>query len=251
MEELSANLIEISQRITENAKNATLASQLSLETGTSVQESNVHMEELMLAMSEISSVSNEISRIIKTIDDIAFQTNILALNAAVEAARAGASGKGFDVVEDEVRNLAGKCAAAEKQTTELIESAVNAVDNGLKHTEATAESLEEVITKAETVDKTIQQIAKTSEEQSEAITQITTGVGQISSVVQTNSATAEESAAASEELSGQAQVLKNLVDNFKLKDIAALPPSPAAMLETKRKETASFPIASRTGLEKY
>ncbi|MGC4019544.1 MAG: methyl-accepting chemotaxis protein [Muricomes sp.] len=218
VEELSATLLEISQRIEENAKNAVLASQLSDETGKDIDESNKHMDILMTSMTEIAGTSAEIGKIIKTIDDIAFQTNILALNAAVEAARAGAAGKGFAVVADEVRSLAAKCAEAAKNTTGLIEGAISAIENGTKHASDTAESLKTVVTKSETVDKTIQEIAKASEEQSQAISQITAGVEQISAVVQTNSATAEESAAASEELSGQAEMLKNLVGRFQLRE---------------------------------
>lgn len=216
IEELSATLYEISQNTEKNAENAMLAIQLSHEAGESARKSNLHMDELLSAMSKITSTSTEISKIIKTIDDIAFQTNILALNAAVEAARAGLAGKGFAVVADEVRNLAGKCAEAAKNTTVLIESAIEAAENGKKRAVDTADSLQGVVDKTDTVDSTIKQIAVASEKQSNAMTQITAGIEQISSVVQTNSATAEESAAASEELSGQAQILKDLVSGFSL-----------------------------------
>jgi len=218
VEELSATLLEISQNIGETAENATLASRLSNESGAGVKESNGHMEALMSAMEEIAGASSEIGKIIKTIDDIAFQTNILALNAAVEAARAGEAGKGFAVVADEVRSLAGKCAEAAKSTTGLIEGAIHAVENGTKHASQTAASLRAVVKKTETVDEAVQHIAKASEEQSQAIAQITTGVEQISAVVQTNSATAEESAAASEELSGQAELMRDLVGRFRLRE---------------------------------
>lgn len=218
VEELSATLSQISRRIEENAQNAMLASSLSQEAGTDVQESNAHMEVLLAAMEDISKVSTEIGNIIKTIDDIAFQTNILALNAAVEAARAGDAGKGFAVVADEVRSLAGKCAEAAKNTTGLISSTISAVENGTKHAEETAQSLRSVVTRTGMVDSTIRQIAESSEEQSRAMAQITDGIEQISSVVQNNSATAEESAASSEELSGQAQMLKSLVNKFQLRD---------------------------------
>lgn len=218
VEELSAAIQEISLRVKENAENAVAASRLSGEAGAGVAESNGHMETLMSAMKEIADASNEIGKIIKTINDIAFQTNILALNAAVEAARAGEAGKGFAVVADEVRNLAGKCAEAAKNTTGLIESAISAVSNGTKHAAETEGSLQDVVEKSRVVDETIQHIADASEAQAQAITQITAGVGQISAVVQTNSATAEESAAASEELSGQAQMLKDLVGHFQLRE---------------------------------
>jgi len=217
IEELTATLAEISQRIGENAESAAHAHQLANESGINVKESNAHMEYLMKAMNQITETSTEIEKIIKTIDDIAFQTNILALNAAIEAARAGEAGKGFVVVADEVRHLAAKCAEAAKDTTDLIKDSINAVENGMKHAVDTAHSLELVVAKTETVDETILKIAKASEEQSYSITQLTIGVEEISAVVQTNSATAEESAAASEELSGQAFIMKNLVGKFRLR----------------------------------
>ncbi len=218
VEELTSTITEISERIKNNADNARQASRLSEESGEEVAQSNQQMQQLMKAMEEITNTSQEIGKIIRTIDDIAFQTNILALNAAVEAARAGEAGKGFSVVADEVRNLAGKSAEAAKNTTALIESAVEAIEKGRLLADQAAGSLLEVVDTSKSVDERIRQIAKASEEESYAVTQIAAGLEQISSVVQTNSATSEESAAASEELSGQAQMLKSLVNRFKLRD---------------------------------
>ncbi|MEA5136212.1 MAG: methyl-accepting chemotaxis protein [Candidatus Fimivivens sp.] len=218
IQQLSASISEISDNIRKNAENAQSANNLSNETRLEVETGSDHMRKMVEAMDDISNSSNQIGKIIKTIDDIAFQTNILALNAAVEAARAGEAGKGFAVVADEVRNLAGKAAAAAKNTTVLIEGAVSAVENGTRIADETAKSLGIIVSKVTAVSNNINDIATTSERQAEAITQVTLGVEQISAVVQTNSATAEESAAASEELSGQAQILKDLVGDFKLRE---------------------------------
>lgn len=217
IEELAATITEISQQVKDNAGNAKSASERADMTGREAVESNRKMQELISAMGEISSSSQEIGKVIKTIEDIAFQTNILALNAAVEAARAGSAGKGFAVVADEVRNLAGKSAAAAKGTTALIEGAVKAVENGTRLVDDTAASLAAMVGGTQEVASLVDKISAASADQAGSIEQVTQGIDQISAVVQTNSATAEESAAASEELSGQAQLLKALVSKFKLK----------------------------------
>ena len=217
VEELAATINEISGNVKANAENAREASRKAAQVKDQAGESSRRMQEMLSAMTDISSSSGEIGKIIKTIEDIAFQTNILALNAAVEAARAGAAGKGFAVVADEVRNLAGKSADASKNTSALIEGSLHAVDRGTRIANETADALNQVVDGVQSVTVTIDNISRASDDQAVSIGQVTQGIDQISSVVQTNSATAEESAAASEELSGQAQILKNLVGQFRLK----------------------------------
>lgn len=229
VEELAATINDISSQIKNNANNAMQAREKANIVGGQMTESNQQMQDMVSAMSEISVCSNEIGKIIKTIEDIAFQTNILALNAAVEAARAGAAGKGFAVVADEVRNLASKSAEASKNTAVLIENSIKAVGHGTSIADETAKSLLMAVEGVKEVTAFMDQISTATETQAESISQVTQGVDQISSVVQTNSATSEESAAASEELSGQAQIMKELIAKFNLrnqfKEIAAYQPS--------------------------
>lgn len=216
IEELSATIAEISANVKNNAQHATEASTNVNNVRSEINICNQHMVDMIAAMSQINDSSNEIQKIIKAIEDIAFQTNILALNAAVEAARAGSAGKGFAVVADEVRNLASKSSKAAKNTTDLIENSMKQVENGSKIADETAQSLLRVVESTKAVAYTVDQISEASIHQADAISQVTIGVEQIASVVQTNSATAEENAAASEELSGQAQTMKVLVGKFKL-----------------------------------
>lgn len=216
IEQLTATVENISVQIRENADNTVNANALAQQVYKEVGESNKQMDEMSHAMEEIRVSSQEIGKIIKTIEDIAFQTNILALNAAVEAARAGEAGKGFAVVADEVRNLASKSAEASKSTAQLIDNAVTAVNNGAQIADSTAASLKTVGNTTQEVVETVNRIARASEKQAAAVEDVTARVEQISGVVQANSATAEESAAASEELSSQATVLRNLVNRFTL-----------------------------------
>lgn len=216
VEELAATITEISKHVKNNAEHANEANTNVNYVHSEIQVSNDRMNAMVKAMSQINDSSAQIGKIIKTVEDIAFRTNILALNAAVEAARAGAAGKGFAVVANEVRNLASKSAQAAKDTNLLIADSVAQVENGTKIADEAAKSLLRVVESAKAVTDTIQKISAASVRQSEAIAQVTIGVDQISGVVQTNSATAEQSAAASEELSAQAQALNSLVKQFRL-----------------------------------
>ena len=223
--ELAATISGISHAVDETAAHAQSAKEDNQASHDEIEICSRHMADLMGAMKAIEGKSLEISKVIKTIEDIAFQTNILALNAAVEAARAGAAGKGFAVVADEVRNLATKSQEASKSTSILIEETVKAVNEGSRISVETDESLKEVVIRAQKVMDAVTRISQATDSQSKDVQQVSIGIDQISSVVQTNSATAEQSAAASEELSGQANVLKDLVGRFTLRTEGA----PAAL----------------------
>ena len=216
VQQLAARISEISNQIKDTADSAQKVREQTHHAGEGVSVCNAQMKEMMEAMDKIHSSSEEIGKINKTIEDIAFQTNILALNAAVEAARAGAAGKGFAVVADEVRNLASKSAEAAKNTSLLITHSTEAVKTGTEIAKHTADALSDVVENIQSMVGSIDQISTVSNEQSEAVLQVNEGVSQISMVVQTNSATAEESAAASEELSAEAANLKRLVEQFTL-----------------------------------
>lgn len=216
VEELAATIEKISTQIEQNAQNAVQANSHTTAVAEEAREGDKRMHEMLSAMEEIRASSQHIANVIKTIEDIAFQTNILALNAAIEAARAGAAGKGFSVVADEVKNLAAKSAEASKSTVEMITESLSSVEKGVKIAEDTAQSLSGVLNGVQEVSLKVEEIAAASSNQAQAAANVAQGIDQIASVVQTNSATAQQDAAACEELSSQAQMLKGLVEQFRL-----------------------------------
>ncbi len=216
VQELAARISMISEEVKNTATGALDVRSQTHQTGEEVFLCNRKMQNLVEAMEKIQASSEEIEKILKTIDDIAFQTNILALNAAVEAARAGSAGKGFAVVAEEVRGLAGKSAEAAKNTSELIAHSKEAVHIGTEIAQNTADVLIGVVNSIQSVVDAIDHIAIISNEQSESVEQVSEGINQISAVVQNNSATAEQGAAASEQLSAEAAGLKELVNQFTL-----------------------------------
>lgn len=218
VQELAARINLISDQVKDTASGALDVRKQTHHAGEEVSLCNDQMQRLMEAMDKIQNSSYEIEKILKTIDDIAFQTNILSLNAAVEAARAGEAGKGFAVVAEEVRSLASKSSEAAKNTSTLIERSTEAVDAGTEIAKNTADILQKVVSSIQSVVSSIDNIATVSNDQSEAVWQVSEGINQISVVVQSNSSTAQEGAAASEQLSAEAAGLKHLVDQFQFAD---------------------------------
>ncbi len=216
VEELATQVTEISSQAKHTAGNALDVREQTHQAGEEVSQCNRQMQKLMDSMDKIQNCSNEIGKILKTIEDIAFQTNILALNAAVEAARAGSAGKGFAVVAEEVRSLAGKSAEASRNTSVLIHRSSDAVNEGSVIARETANILSEVVDSIQSVVEAIDGIANIANEQSDAVWQVSEGINQISTVVQSNSSTAQEGASASEQLSTEAAGLKQLVEQFRL-----------------------------------
>ncbi|QHI71191.1 methyl-accepting chemotaxis protein [Aminipila terrae] len=218
-EELSAAIEQMEIQIELTSQNAQAANLLTEEVGAGLIESDKNMKDMLDSIAEIYDKSKEVIKIIKTIDDIAFQTNVLSLNAAVEAARAGTAGKGFSVVAEEVRRLARQSAEAAKSTTILINSSINAVKKGTYIAEKTAESMETVVKKSKKTEEMIDGISMASIQQSDSVKQLSSAIKQITSVVQTNSVTAEQSANASRELFERAEILKEQIAQFRLKEI--------------------------------
>jgi methyl-accepting chemotaxis protein len=211
LEETSSSLEEMSSMTKRNADNAQKANDLAKQARSAADKGVGDMQAMSTAMEAIKTSSDDIAKIIKTIDEIAFQTNILALNAAVEAARAGEAGMGFAVVADEVRNLAQRSAQAAKETAAMIEGAISKTGQGVEISRRVAETLNEIVAKARQVDELVAEVAGASREQTQGITQINTAVGQMDKVTQSNAASAEESAAASEQLNAQAETMKQSV----------------------------------------
>ena len=218
VETLAGDISIVSNNVQKLAQDAQQTSSLSKEVREGLLASNTKMQNMAAVFQKISDKSNEIHKIVKNIDDIAFQTNILALNAAVEAARAGDAGKGFAVVAEEVRTLAGRSADAAKETTELLGETISSMDEGVRAADDTVQSMMAAVKMSEEMGALIDDIADNTTQQASMASEISRGIDQIAIVVQSNVDTAESSAAASEELSSQAAMLRELVSRFRLKD---------------------------------
>lgn len=216
VENLTTSVANIAVQAEKNAANSFKASDMATSAQDAIYSSNIHMQSLMEAMDSINLKSTEIGKIIKTIEDIAFQTNILALNAAVEAAKAGVSGKGFAVVAGEVRNLAGKSSAAAQNTTALIEDSISSIRQGVALTQSTANDLVHAVEIVKNTTEIMSDITTSSNEQAHAVSQLSLSINAISDVAQNNFATSQESAASAQELSSQAHILKDMVSKFTL-----------------------------------
>ena len=260
LEETSSSLEEIATVTKRNAENAHQAKESSHAARIAAESGLAEMENMISAMSEIQKSGDKIAKIIRTIDEIAFQTNILALNAAVEAARAGEAGLGFAVVADEVRNLARRSADAAKETAGIIEESIVKSRAGSEISRQVSEGLTGIVAKAREVDEIVAQISLASQEQSQGVSLINTSVNQLDTVTQSNAAAAEESASASEELGSQAALLHEIVSELRVMvtgkmEIAVKPKKPStdafffeAPHAVKKKRQASLGSSSRLPL---
>lgn len=218
VEELVAMFDEITEQIEATAKNSVMASNTTKQAGIEIGNGQKKMIKMTEAMDDIKEKSAQISNIIKAIEAIASQTNLLSLNAAIEAARAGEAGKGFAVVADEIRQLADQSAEASRNIVALIAASIQSVDKGSQIADETLEALDKVVASASQVATIIDEITEAAQGEAESVRQVKLGVDQLSATIQTNSATSEETAAASEELTSQAQVMKEMVSRFILKE---------------------------------
>ncbi|MBI5382740.1 MAG: hypothetical protein HZA31_12650 [Opitutae bacterium] len=232
LEETSATLEEIASMTKRNAEHAATAQNLASETRHAADTGSADMQEMIRAMNEIKTASDNIAAIIKTIDEIAFQTNILALNAAVEAARAGEAGAGFAVVADEVRALAQRSANAAKETAEKIEDSINKSTHGVSMSGKVAQSLNEIVERARRMDGLVKEIASGSQEQAQGIDQVNVAISQLDKVTQANAATSEEAAASAAELNSQSAELKRAVDQL----VAVIGRAEQTLAETAARE---------------
>ena len=183
----------------------------------SVQGGKEHMTTLGDAVSDINASSERVAAVMKSIDDIAFQTNILALNAAVEAARAGVAGKGFAVVADEVRNLAAKSAEAAEQSRDIIETMIQKSAQGNRLADEANQTFDEIVSKSARITQTMKEIASASQDQQEHINKIDDEITRISSVVTQNAASSEETTAATQQLLGDAENIRSEIRQFKIR----------------------------------
>jgi len=245
IEEISSSMSEIGSVAKTNNENATQAQTLSTHSTKEIAKGNSQMEAMLKSMAEINSTSSNVSKVIKVIDEIAFQTNLLALNAAVEAARAGKYGKGFAVVAEEVRNLAARSSEAAKNTTNLIETSIKEVENGVQNADQTAVILKEFVESIEKVNDLIGEISSSSQEQANSVSEINISMNQVNQIIQQNSSISEETASSSQELASLAKTLQDLMNNFTIEAGALMTPEIVREPRTRSvyKRPAPKPVA--------